>query len=102
MPWDLALIYIKETSRALNSTILNAESSTGHLAKSPVHLLRPRQPRQTTKQGERKETMAERRASRALIVGGSLSGLFCGLLLRHYGWDVDIFERVDSELAGGG
>ncbi len=46
--------------------------------------------------------MAERRASRALIVGGSLSGLFCGLLLRHYGWDVDIFERVDSELAGRG
>ena len=46
--------------------------------------------------------MAERRGSRALIIGGSLSGLFCGLLLRHYGWDVDIFERVDSELAGRG
>jgi len=46
--------------------------------------------------------MVEHRAGRALIIGGSLSGLFSGLLLRHYGWGVEIFERVDSELAGKG
>jgi len=39
---------------------------------------------------------------RALIVGGSMSGLLAGLLLRRAGWDVDIFERVESELAGRG
>ena len=39
---------------------------------------------------------------RALVIGGSMSGLLAGLLLRRAGWDVDIFERVDSELAGRG
>jgi 2-polyprenyl-6-methoxyphenol hydroxylase-like FAD-dependent oxidoreductase len=39
---------------------------------------------------------------RALIVGGSMSGLLAALLLRRAGWDVDIFERVESELAGRG
>src|SRR6202011_4690437 len=39
---------------------------------------------------------------RALVVGGSMSGLLAGLLLRRAGWDVDIFERVESELAGRG
>jgi 2-polyprenyl-6-methoxyphenol hydroxylase-like FAD-dependent oxidoreductase len=39
---------------------------------------------------------------RALIVGGSMSGLLAGLLLRRAGWEVDIFERVESELAGRG
>jgi 2-polyprenyl-6-methoxyphenol hydroxylase-like FAD-dependent oxidoreductase len=39
---------------------------------------------------------------RALVVGGSMSGLLAGLLLRRGGWDVDIFERVESELAGRG
>src|SRR3982074_1529767 len=38
----------------------------------------------------------------ALVVGGSMSGLLAGLLLRRAGWDVDIFERVESELAGRG
>src|SRR3989440_806787 len=37
---------------------------------------------------------------RAVVVGGSMSGLLAGLLLRRAGWDVDIFERVESELAG--
>jgi 2-polyprenyl-6-methoxyphenol hydroxylase-like FAD-dependent oxidoreductase len=45
---------------------------------------------------------ASERKGRALIVGGSMSGLLCGLLLRARGWDVDIFERVESELAGRG
>ena len=39
---------------------------------------------------------------RALIVGGSMSGLLAGLTLRAQGWDVDIFERVESELSGRG
>jgi 2-polyprenyl-6-methoxyphenol hydroxylase-like FAD-dependent oxidoreductase len=30
---------------------------------------------------------------RALIIGGSLGGLFAGNLLRQVGWDVSIFER---------
>lgn len=41
---------------------------------------------------------------RALIVGGSLGGLFAGNLLRRSGWDVDIFERSPRDLdsRGGG
>jgi 2-polyprenyl-6-methoxyphenol hydroxylase-like FAD-dependent oxidoreductase len=39
---------------------------------------------------------------RALVVGGSMSGLLAGLLLRRAGWQVDIYERVESELAGRG
>ena len=39
---------------------------------------------------------------RALIVGGSMSGLLAALHLRRSGWDVDVFERVESELAGRG
>jgi 2-polyprenyl-6-methoxyphenol hydroxylase-like FAD-dependent oxidoreductase len=39
---------------------------------------------------------------RALIVGGSMSGLLAGIMLRRRGWSVDIFERVGSELAGRG
>jgi 2-polyprenyl-6-methoxyphenol hydroxylase-like FAD-dependent oxidoreductase len=46
--------------------------------------------------------MAVKSAGHALIIGGSLSGLFAALLLRHRGWDVDIYERVESELAGRG
>jgi 2-polyprenyl-6-methoxyphenol hydroxylase-like FAD-dependent oxidoreductase len=41
-------------------------------------------------------------AKRVLIVGGSMSGLFAGLMLRQRGFDVDIYERVESELAGRG
>jgi 2-polyprenyl-6-methoxyphenol hydroxylase-like FAD-dependent oxidoreductase len=39
---------------------------------------------------------------RAAVVGGSMSGLLAGLLLQRAGWSVDIFERVDGELAGRG
>lgn len=42
------------------------------------------------------------RVRRAIIVGGSMSGLLSGLLLRRAGWGVDIYERVDSELSGRG
>jgi 2-polyprenyl-6-methoxyphenol hydroxylase-like FAD-dependent oxidoreductase len=39
---------------------------------------------------------------RALIVGGSMAGLFCGVLLRAAGWEVDIYERAGDELASRG
>lgn len=41
---------------------------------------------------------------RALIIGGSLGGLFAGNLLRSIGWSVDIYERSanDLESRGGG
>jgi 2-polyprenyl-6-methoxyphenol hydroxylase-like FAD-dependent oxidoreductase len=38
----------------------------------------------------------------AIVIGGSMSGLLAGLLLWRSGWAVDIFERVESELAGRG
>jgi 2-polyprenyl-6-methoxyphenol hydroxylase-like FAD-dependent oxidoreductase len=39
---------------------------------------------------------------RAIVIGGSMSGLFAGLQLRARGFAVDIYERVDSELSGRG
>jgi 2-polyprenyl-6-methoxyphenol hydroxylase-like FAD-dependent oxidoreductase len=41
-------------------------------------------------------------APHALVIGGSMSGLFAALLLRHRGWSVDVYERVEGELAGRG
>jgi 2-polyprenyl-6-methoxyphenol hydroxylase-like FAD-dependent oxidoreductase len=42
------------------------------------------------------------RKQRALVIGGSMSGLLAALLLRRRGWDVDVFERVERELSGRG
>jgi 2-polyprenyl-6-methoxyphenol hydroxylase-like FAD-dependent oxidoreductase len=39
---------------------------------------------------------------RAIVVGGSISGLFAAALLRRKGWQADVFERVDVELKGRG
>ncbi|MFL6796238.1 MAG: FAD-dependent monooxygenase [Xanthobacteraceae bacterium] len=39
---------------------------------------------------------------RALIIGGSMSGLLAALLLRGAGWQVAVYERVEGELAGRG
>ncbi len=39
---------------------------------------------------------------RAIIIGGSIAGLFAALLLRRIGWQVEVFERIGSELAGRG
>ncbi|REG49044.1 2-polyprenyl-6-methoxyphenol hydroxylase-like FAD-dependent oxidoreductase [Paraburkholderia sp. BL6669N2] len=41
---------------------------------------------------------------RALVIGGSLAGLFTGTLLLRAGWNVDIFERSPDDLdsRGGG
>jgi 2-polyprenyl-6-methoxyphenol hydroxylase-like FAD-dependent oxidoreductase len=39
---------------------------------------------------------------RAVVIGGSVSGLLAGLQLSQSGWAVDVYERVESELAGRG
>jgi 2-polyprenyl-6-methoxyphenol hydroxylase-like FAD-dependent oxidoreductase len=41
-------------------------------------------------------------APRAIIIGGSTSGLLVGALLRRRGWHIDVFERSPVELAGRG
>ena len=39
---------------------------------------------------------------RALVIGGSLGGLFAANALRGIGWDVTVFERVEDDLASRG
>jgi 2-polyprenyl-6-methoxyphenol hydroxylase-like FAD-dependent oxidoreductase len=39
---------------------------------------------------------------RAVIVGGSISGLFAALLLMRRGWSADVYERAEAELTGRG
>src|SRR4051812_7487631 len=41
-------------------------------------------------------------ARRALIIGGSLGGLFAANLLHRMGWEVAVFERASGDLAGRG
>src|SRR5688572_16483426 len=40
--------------------------------------------------------------NRAIIVGGSMSGLFTAAFLRQIGWDVDVYERSAVPLVGRG
>src|SRR5215207_6373015 len=42
------------------------------------------------------------RNRRAVIIGGSMSGLFTAAFLRQVGWDVDVYERSPVELVGRG
>jgi 2-polyprenyl-6-methoxyphenol hydroxylase-like FAD-dependent oxidoreductase len=42
------------------------------------------------------------RKSRAVVIGGSLGGLFAANLLHDLGWDVDVYERVPDDLASRG
>jgi 2-polyprenyl-6-methoxyphenol hydroxylase-like FAD-dependent oxidoreductase len=42
------------------------------------------------------------RGKRAIVIGGSMSGLFAGLQLRARGFAVDIYERAEGELSGRG
>src|SRR5579862_9324883 len=42
------------------------------------------------------------RQRRAVVIGGSMSGLLAAIMLRRRGWSVDVFERVENELAGRG
>jgi 2-polyprenyl-6-methoxyphenol hydroxylase-like FAD-dependent oxidoreductase len=46
--------------------------------------------------------MTGRSSPQAVVIGGSISGLLAALLLRHGGWAVDIYERVQGDLAGRG
>jgi 2-polyprenyl-6-methoxyphenol hydroxylase-like FAD-dependent oxidoreductase len=40
---------------------------------------------------------------RAIVIGGSLGGLFAATMLREVcGWEVDVFERVENDLASRG
>lgn len=39
---------------------------------------------------------------RAIIIGGSMGGLFTALLLMRAGWDTHVYERVSAELSGRG
>jgi 2-polyprenyl-6-methoxyphenol hydroxylase-like FAD-dependent oxidoreductase len=39
---------------------------------------------------------------RAVVIGGSLGGLFAANLLHDLGWQVDVFERVPDDLASRG
>src|SRR4029078_8937950 len=42
------------------------------------------------------------RKRRAVIIGGSMSGLFTAAFLRQVGWDCDVYERSGVELVGRG
>src|SRR6516165_5272063 len=42
------------------------------------------------------------RRHRAIIIGGSMSGLFAAAFLRQIGWDTDVYERSTVELTGRG
>jgi 2-polyprenyl-6-methoxyphenol hydroxylase-like FAD-dependent oxidoreductase len=39
---------------------------------------------------------------RAIVIGGSIAGLFVAAFLRRVGWQVDIYERSSVELIGRG
>ena len=39
---------------------------------------------------------------KALIIGGSVGGLFAAHVLGRMGWEVDVFERAADDLAGRG
>jgi 2-polyprenyl-6-methoxyphenol hydroxylase-like FAD-dependent oxidoreductase len=47
-------------------------------------------------------TPKSRRKRRAVVIGGSIAGLFAAAFLRRIGWDVDIYERSSIELIGRG
>src|SRR5215475_14682268 len=44
----------------------------------------------------------KRANKRAVIIGGSMSGLFSAAFLRQIGWDIDVYERSNVELVGRG
>jgi 2-polyprenyl-6-methoxyphenol hydroxylase-like FAD-dependent oxidoreductase len=49
-----------------------------------------------------REGLVQQARRRAIVIGGSMSGLLAALLLRRQGWEVDVFERVERELSGRG
>ncbi|MBV8792396.1 MAG: FAD-dependent monooxygenase [Pseudolabrys sp.] len=44
----------------------------------------------------------QRANKRAVIIGGSMSGLFSAAFLQQIGWDVDVYEKSSVELVGRG
>ena len=46
--------------------------------------------------------MATTPSRRAIVIGGSIGGLFAALMLRRQGWDAQVFERVPTPLDGRG
>ena len=46
--------------------------------------------------------MEARHNRHAIVIGGSIAGLFVGAFLRRIGWQVDIYERSSIELIGRG
>jgi len=44
----------------------------------------------------------KRGGRRAIVIGGSMSGLFTAAFLRRIGWEVDVYERSPVELVGRG
>ena len=46
--------------------------------------------------------MSDATRRRAIVIGGSVGGLFAALILRRRGWNVDVFERVGTPLSGRG
>ena len=44
----------------------------------------------------------DRSTHHAIVIGGSIAGLFVGAFLRRIGWQVDIYERSSIELIGRG
>ncbi|MEI7805753.1 MAG: FAD-dependent monooxygenase [Hyphomicrobiales bacterium] len=47
-------------------------------------------------------TTGKSNGRRAVVIGGSMSGLFTAAFLRQIGWQVDVFERSSVELVGRG
>ncbi len=47
-------------------------------------------------------TNALHQKPKAIVVGGSLGGLFAANMLERNGWDVEIFERTPEALTGRG
>jgi 2-polyprenyl-6-methoxyphenol hydroxylase-like FAD-dependent oxidoreductase len=48
------------------------------------------------------KTIGSSSSRRAIVIGGSMSGLFAASLLRKAGWKTDVYERSDVELRGRG
>ncbi|HEV3374000.1 MAG TPA: NAD(P)-binding protein, partial [Xanthobacteraceae bacterium] len=46
--------------------------------------------------------MPEPSERHALVIGGSMSGLFAANLLSQVGWRAEIYERAEAELSGRG
>jgi 2-polyprenyl-6-methoxyphenol hydroxylase-like FAD-dependent oxidoreductase len=46
--------------------------------------------------------VSQRSNRRALIIGGSMGGLLAATMLVRRGWNVEVFERIEGELAGRG